>query len=153
MAIPTTKQLENPSKKQRPPESNPSRSKKRRTSSHAPSMDSLALDDATWKSLFNFTMRQHLAFAVPGLFFSILSGLSVPVNSFILGRVFGVYSEFGNGVIDGEELMREINVWGLRIFILGVGSWFANGMAFIMWYSFGDLQARNARERLFNGLL
>ena len=106
-----------------------------------------------WKSLFNFTTRQHLPFLLSGLFFSLASGAVVPINSFIIGKLFALFTAFGAGNITPGQFAHSVARYIVYIIVLAAGCWLFNFLAFFCWHVFGDLQARSARERLFNALL
>jgi hypothetical protein len=106
-----------------------------------------------WSSLFNFTTRKHLLFLFPALSCSIASGATIPVNAYLLGLIFGSFTNFTGGQIDVAIFRHQMIKYNSYIVVNGSASWFFNFLAYSFWHTFGDLQARSARERLFNALL
>jgi ATP-binding cassette subfamily B (MDR/TAP) protein 1 len=117
------------------------------------SMDSSNGKSASWKDLFTFTTRKHLFIAVPAVVFSAAGGLTLPINSYLIGRIFRAFSNYSIGQFDASELKNEIRRFNIYTVILGSGSWVFNSLALTLWLIFGDLQARNARSRLFNSMI
>jgi ATP-binding cassette, subfamily B (MDR/TAP), member 1 len=106
-----------------------------------------------WKALFNFTARRHLPFLLAGLLFSLASGVAVPVNAFIFGKLFALFTAFGTGDISSNQFKDDVSKYVTYILVLATGCWLFNFLGFFCWHVFGDLQACSARERLFNALL
>ncbi|KAI9807904.1 MAG: hypothetical protein M1825_005210 [Sarcosagium campestre] len=106
-----------------------------------------------WLSLFHFTKKDHLVTLVVALAFAIISGLVIPAVSVFLGRIFNTFTEFGAGSIEGHELVTKVAIDCLALASLGATSWVLNGGFFMFWIVFGELQARNVRDRLFDGLM
>jgi ATP-binding cassette subfamily B (MDR/TAP) protein 1 len=116
-------------------------------------MDSIKPNTPSWKSLFYFTTQKHLAFLLPAICSAVLAGLAIPANAYVLGKVFGQFTKYGTGTIDAAEFKHSVNKYNLYLLAIASGCWFFNSGAFCLWHTFGDLQARSARERLFNALL
>lgn len=106
-----------------------------------------------WTSLFNFTTRRHIFFFVPAILCSIASGATIPVNAYLLGLIFASFTSFSGGQINGAVFKHQIAKFVTYVVINGGASWLFNSTAYSLWHTFGDLQARSARERLFNALL
>jgi ATP-binding cassette subfamily B (MDR/TAP) protein 1 len=106
-----------------------------------------------WSSLFNFTTRKHLVFLFPALVSSMVSGATIPVNAYLLGRIFASFTSFAAGQIDTPNFKHDMAKYNSYVVINGATSWLFNFLAYSFWHTFGDLQARSARERLFNALL
>ncbi|OBT62446.1 hypothetical protein VE03_08637 [Pseudogymnoascus sp. 23342-1-I1] len=88
-----------------------------------------------WKSMFAFTTRGHLAVMVPAWISSITAGVIKPAMAIFMGFIFDDIAEY----VAGSSL--------------GLGSCLANAGFFGLWLVFGESQAKQARERLFTGLL
>ena len=106
-----------------------------------------------WRSLFNFTSRPHFFPLLLALTLSVASGIIVPVLSIFLGKVFDCFSSFGAGTISGSDLLKKISMYGLGLVGLGSASGLLNAGYFMLWLLFGELQAKSARDKLFNGML
>lgn len=106
-----------------------------------------------WWSLFSFTSRTHLFSLSVALCLSVASGIIIPVFAIILGRVFDLFTKYGAKEISGSDLVKKVSVWGLGLVGLGSGSGILNAGYFMAWLVFGELQAKSAREKLFDGML
>lgn len=109
--------------------------------------------DHGWISLFNFTEKQHMFAFIAAIFFAILSGLVIPAMAIIMGKTFGSFAAFGADEINSDQLILQVTSQILVLATLGTGSWFMNGAFFTSWLVFGELQAKAAREKLFEGLV
>ncbi|KAF2665239.1 P-loop containing nucleoside triphosphate hydrolase protein [Microthyrium microscopicum] len=106
-----------------------------------------------WKALFNFTTRKHLPFLILAVISSAAAGAAVPLNSYLIGKVFGAFTSFAAGQIEKDAFKHNIATYNIYIVIIAASNWLFASFAFFLWHTFGDLQARSARERLFNALL
>lgn len=128
--------------------------KSTRRISKTPSMvSSVKVSNPPWKALFNFTTKKHVALLVPGIFCSIGSGLVNPINSYLLGKIFARFASFASGQLDSSEFRREVLKYNLYIVVVASASWLFNFLAYFIWHTFGEAQARSAREKIFNSLL
>jgi ATP-binding cassette subfamily B (MDR/TAP) protein 1 len=122
--------------------------------SRSQSMDSSAkAQKPEWKALFHFTTHKHLPFLISAIVFSAASGAAAPLNSYLLGKVFGSFTNFASGEMEVDVFKRNVATYNTYIVIVAAASWLFNSFSFFLWHTFGDLQARSARERLFNALL
>jgi ATP-binding cassette, subfamily B (MDR/TAP), member 1 len=117
------------------------------------SMESYKITKPSWTSLFNFTTYKHITVLIPAILFSLCSGATVTVNSYLLGKLFGYFTEFSAGQMSTDDFKHTINKYNVYITILATGCWMFNFLAFFLWHSFGELQARGARVRIFGALL
>jgi len=129
------------------------------------SQDSEALSDAglvthedeqiiaPWISLFVFTTRRHRIALGAALVLSVVSGLVIPGMSVLMGRIFGAFARFGSGALRPGEFMDEVKKYTLWLTLLGCCSWMLNGAFFAIWLWFGELQAKSARDKLFDSLI
>lgn len=106
-----------------------------------------------WKALFNFFSRQHAPILVTALVLSAAAGISGPALAIFFGKIFGAFSSYGSGVIDGQMLMRKVSLDAIALCVLGGTVWLLKGGYFALWMIFGELQAKNARDQLFQNLL
>ena len=108
---------------------------------------------ARWSSLFYFTRRGHIAVLVAGILFAILSGIVIPITSILFGRLFNYFASYGAAEISGAELVSHTSTYAIALVILGSCSWLLNGIFFMLWIIFGELQAMAAKDCLFQSLL
>jgi ATP-binding cassette subfamily B (MDR/TAP) protein 1 len=121
-----------------------------------PASDSTASEDsakAPWRALFFFTTKSNLPTLITGILFSIIAGASPPTNAWIQGKIFESFSLLGAGQLTGEKLYNDDRKYVLYFVALAGATWFVNTGEFTCWMSFGELQAKSARNRLFHGLL
>jgi len=106
-----------------------------------------------WRSLFNFTDRQHLFVLVLALVLSIASGIVIPALAIFLGKIFNLFSHFGAGNLTGRDLVHKVTIDCFGLVGLGSASWILNGGYFMAWLVFGELQAKSVRDKLYANLL
>ncbi|CUS07101.1 unnamed protein product [Tuber aestivum] len=107
----------------------------------------------SWPSLFGFTRKRNFVALIPALFFSIASGLVIPLMSLLMGRIFSSFAEYSSDKIDSKELLVSVSRYTNYLLLLGGAGWFVSGSFFTLWLVFGELQARVAREELFQGIV
>ncbi|KAI9371014.1 P-loop containing nucleoside triphosphate hydrolase protein [Aspergillus egyptiacus] len=103
--------------------------------------------------LLDFTTRKHAPTLIAGVVCTVIASFTVPLFSILLGRVFNEFTLFGGGESTGQALIKNVSSHCLQMVALGALGWFWNGIYFIFFVAFGELQAANARTRLFEGLL
>lgn len=108
---------------------------------------------AGWKSLFNFTTKKHTAPLVIAVSLSVFAGLVVPTEAFLLGKLFAAFASYGGGTITQSKFMDTVSRYCVYLVALGSAAWALQGGYFTSWMIFGELQAKSARDRLFNGLI
>lgn len=69
------------------------------------------------------------------------------------GKIFESFSLLGAGQLTAEQIYNQNRKYVLYFVALAVATWIVNTGEFASWMSFGELQAKNARDRLFHGLL
>lgn len=106
-----------------------------------------------WRSLFNFTNKIHLFPLLLALVLSVASGIIIPVLAVFLGKIFGLFTDFGADKISGSELVKKVSVYGIALVGLGSASGLLNAGYFMIWLIFGELQAKSVRDSLFDGML
>lgn len=109
--------------------------------------------DFGWMALFHFTEKQHILALTAATSFAVLSGLVVPLMAVIMGKIFGSFASFGAGKISPEGLVAQVTSQIIALAALGGGSWVVSAAFFAGWLGFGELQAKIAREKLFEGLV
>ncbi|EME48597.1 hypothetical protein DOTSEDRAFT_49042 [Dothistroma septosporum NZE10] len=108
---------------------------------------------APWRSLFAFTTRANIPLLLGGIFCSFAAGFTGPALNYVVGKVMGRFTDYAIGAIESDAFMRVQTKWVLWTVAISAGTWIFNSLEFIFWLSFGELQAKNARDRLFHGLL
>lgn len=107
----------------------------------------------SWRSVFSFTTREHtltltLSFVLAGIV-----GVIKPAIAIFVGKLFNDLTNFGAGTTSATDLISDVSKWCLYITAFGIITWILNGIFFSMWLMFGELQAKSAREKLFDGML
>ncbi|KAK4635206.1 Alpha-factor-transporting ATPase [Fulvia fulva] len=115
--------------------------------------DGEKVPDAPWRCLFAFTTRANIPLLVAGIFCSFAAGFMGPAVNFVVGKVVGGLTNYQSGSMDGDKFLREQTKWVLWTVAISAGSWIFGALEFLLWMSFGELQAKSARDRLFHGLL
>jgi ATP-binding cassette, subfamily B (MDR/TAP), member 1 len=123
------------------------------TNSNAADQETDLVKRPGWRSLFNFTTRIHLVPLALAIIFSVASGIIIPVLAILLGKLFGLFTEFGADKISGSELVKKVSIYGIALVGLGSASGLLNAGYFMVWLIFGELQAKSVRDRLFDGML
>ena len=108
---------------------------------------------ASWLSLFAFTSRRHLAVLSAAILLSTASGLVLPCMSVLIGKTFGTFAGLGSGTLNAKEFAAQASVSITYLTLLGCGSWLLHGAFFASWLWFGELQAKAARDQLFESLI
>jgi len=104
---------------------------------------------APWKALFFFTAKPHITCLVIGIIFAILSGLASPASALLVGKAVQGFVTAS----DANALVKKESQYALYLMGVGLGSWALHAIFFAAWVAFGELQAKSARDRLFNGML
>lgn len=107
----------------------------------------------SWRSILHFTLRIHLFPLAVALILTALSGVIIPAVAIILGKAFDAFAQYGSNKITGPDLVEQISWYAVALTVLGCASGILNGGFFTIWISFGELQAKSAREQLFNEML
>ena len=115
--------------------------------------DCEATTKPSWRSLFAFTTRQHWPPVVFATSSTIIAGLIKPAISIFFGKIFAVITSFGGRNLTGQEALHQVSIWCIGLTALGVGAWLAEGGVMAGWVTFGELQARCARQDLFATML
>ncbi|EER45495.1 ABC a-pheromone efflux pump AtrD [Histoplasma capsulatum H143] len=114
---------------------------------------SMPTRNASWASLFFFTSRKHAVSLIFGSLFTIGAGVLVPMLAVLLGKIFGAFSGFGEGSLTSDQLIHTISAHCVYLLGLGIIIWLLQAGHFTFWMAFGELQAKNAREKSFVELL
>lgn len=106
-----------------------------------------------WKALFGFTTRKHVPGLLGALLGATIAALTMPVFAIVYGLIFGKYTEYGAGQISGNEMMSSITRYCIIITGLATINWISNSLYFLFFLAFGEMQARSARNRIFEALI
>jgi ATP-binding cassette subfamily B (MDR/TAP) protein 1 len=106
-----------------------------------------------WKSMFVFTVRGHLAVMIPAWISSMTAGVIKPSMAIFMGFIFDDIAKYVAGSANYSSMIKRISKWCIVLTGLGVGSCLANAGFFGLWLIFGESQAKQARQKLFAGLL
>lgn len=107
----------------------------------------------SWRFILHFTLRIHLIPLAVALILTALSGVIIPAVAIILGKAFDTFAQYGSNKITGPDLVEQISWYAVALTVLGFAGGILNGGFFTIWISFGELQAKSAREQLFNEML
>lgn len=106
-----------------------------------------------WKHLFVFTKKTHVGPIIAALAATAFAAGFKTVLSVVLGRVFNIIAEFGNGSAGSSDTLSNIGTWCLILLGLGIGNWLASSLFLSLWIVFGELQASSVRYEIFHSLL
>ncbi|RDA83383.1 hypothetical protein CP532_4737 [Ophiocordyceps camponoti-leonardi (nom. inval.)] len=107
----------------------------------------------SWGSIFVFTRRRHYLVLFPAALASLAVAALHTVLAIVLGRIFEVVARFGNGTLSGHDALEAVSRWCLVLLGLGFATCLANAAFLALWVAFGELQADNARRRVFQSLM
>jgi ATP-binding cassette subfamily B (MDR/TAP) protein 1 len=108
---------------------------------------------AGWKALFGFTTKQHLTVLGGALLSAFFAALTMPVLAIIYGLIFQEYTNYGLGTTDSNTLMSNVSKYCVILTGVATLNWIANSFYFFFFLTFGELQARSARNRIFETLI
>lgn len=111
------------------------------------------LRNPSWQSLFYFTSRVTIFPLSLSLILSVASGVIIPAIAIILGKIFDVFTIYGSKTISGSELVHQVTTFGVALAVLGCVSGILNAGFFMSWVVSGELQAKSAKEKLFEDML
>ena len=109
--------------------------------------------NAQWSALFTFTTKAHILPLLIAVLLSISSGIVIPALAIFLGKLFNLFTEYGAGKLSGPDLVHKISTYDIYMLGLAGAGMLLNAGYFGFWLYFGELQAKNVRDRLFDGLL
>ena len=106
-----------------------------------------------WKALFSFTTRKHIPVLSVAVASATIAALTLPAMAIVFGLIFGQFADFGAGKLSAAEFLGNVSKYCAYLTAFGGLSWLANSIYFMSFLTFGELQARSARDRIFNALL
>ncbi|KAH8702984.1 P-loop containing nucleoside triphosphate hydrolase protein [Phaeosphaeriaceae sp. PMI808] len=108
---------------------------------------------ASWKALFGFTTKKHIPILCGGMLSALVGAATMPVFAIIYGLIFRDYTDYGSGKMDGGALRGSVTTYCLILTGIACLNWMANSLYFFFFLAFGELQARSARNRIFDALI
>ncbi|KAF2177036.1 P-loop containing nucleoside triphosphate hydrolase protein [Zopfia rhizophila CBS 207.26] len=108
---------------------------------------------AGWEALFGFTTKKHLPVLCGSIFFTATAALTLPALAVMYGLIFNQFANYGSGKISGGQLLRNVSKYCTYTTAVAALNWLTNSIYFMLALTFGELQARSARDRIFNALL
>lgn len=115
--------------------------------------DELVRQQTSWLSIFSFTTREHAPTLIFSLILAGIVGIIKPAIAIFIGKLFNDLTNFGAGNTSASDVISNVSKWCLVITGFGGITWILNGSFFSMWLGFGELQAKSARTKLFDGML
>jgi ATP-binding cassette, subfamily B (MDR/TAP), member 1 len=112
-------------------------------------MDKPRKTTTSWRALFIFTDRAHLFMLTLDLVLSALSGILLPSVAIFMGKYFDALAKHGAGTISDHELEQKVLLSTYGLLVVGAATWVLKGGYFTLWLVFGEIQAKNARDKLF----
>ncbi|KAI1098551.1 P-loop containing nucleoside triphosphate hydrolase protein [Jackrogersella minutella] len=105
------------------------------------------------KHLFTFTTWHHCGPLIAGLTASLFSGALRTSMAILIGKIFGVISDFGSGKLNGSDTLAQVSSWCAILALIGGAGWLVNFAFMFSWMLFSELQAKNVRQSMFMVLL
>ena len=111
--------------------------------------------DASWLEMFSFPEATGFTFLVVSLalLFTMISGLTIPLMSVLLGSIFDSFALYSGGKLTDTEFTDNVSYTAVRLVLLGVATIVTSGMAAGLWTITGETQAYQARKEVLDGLL
>jgi ATP-binding cassette subfamily B (MDR/TAP) protein 1 len=105
------------------------------------------------KALFGFTTKKHLPILSGALLSAAVAAATLPVFAIIYGLIFRDYTDYGAGKLDSHALRSSVTKYCLILTGIASLNWMANSFYFFFFLTFGELQARSARNKIFDALI
>jgi ATP-binding cassette subfamily B (MDR/TAP) protein 1 len=106
-----------------------------------------------WKVLFGFTTRRQVPVILCGIASTTVAALTMPAFAIFYGLIFGQYTMYGAGSIDSDTLMSNMAKYCVILAGICALNWVASSFHYFFFLTFSELQARGARNRIFDALL
>ncbi|KAJ4358602.1 ATP-dependent permease [Didymosphaeria variabile] len=106
-----------------------------------------------WKALFSFTTRKHVPVLAFALSASTLAALTLPALAVLYGLLFREFGAVAKGDKSDSQFLKQVSTYCIYVTAIGGVSWLGNSLHFAAFMTFGELQARSARGRIFGALL
>ena len=112
-----------------------------------------AIGEASWRSLFAFTMRKHVVPIAIALVSTLGSALFRPTAAIFFGKIFSILTKFGAGTATAQDTLHGVAKWCTSLVGLGGAAWVVEGAFLSSWVAFGEAQANIVRQEMFKGML
>ncbi|KAK3940009.1 putative ABC transporter expressed in the mitochondrial inner membrane [Diplogelasinospora grovesii] len=109
--------------------------------------------NASFKNLFTFTRPRHIPILVCAFLTASVIAAGRAAYAILIGKIFDVVSQFGTGILGGDDFISQISRWCTYMTLLGVVMWFCATLDVALWVTTGELRARAARETIFASLI
>lgn len=106
-----------------------------------------------WKALFGFTTKKHLPVLCGAVLSAIVASITMPVFAIVYGLIFRAYTNYGAGHIDSHELIATVTRYCVILCGIAALTLITDSLYFSFFLAFGELQAKSARNRIFEALL
>lgn len=106
-----------------------------------------------WKALFSFTTKRHLPILFVACLAAAVAALCMPALAILYGLIFREYANFGGGTTPATTFLANVSRYCIYLSAFGGLNWLSNSIYFMTFLTFGELQARSARDRIFKALL
>ncbi|KAG9306752.1 hypothetical protein G9A89_005652 [Geosiphon pyriformis] len=116
---------------------------------HAP----LSHSSTSFFHIFRFASPFDYLLIMLASFFSISSGLVIPLMTQFLGHLFNVFTEQQSGVITKTVFQTKINELAMNFVSLSVGTFFLSALMNFIWMWTAERQTKKMREIYFQSLL
>ncbi|KAF3762068.1 hypothetical protein M406DRAFT_96416 [Cryphonectria parasitica EP155] len=123
--------------------------------SHESKPETQVVDNSksTWRDLFAFTERRHLGPLIMAIIAAAFAAAAKTSYAIFLGRVMDILTPLGAGTISKESAMTGVTFWCIILTAMGAAVWIFNSAFMAAWVIFGELIARQARDKIFSNLL
>ncbi|KAI4652720.1 uncharacterized protein J4E78_007547 [Alternaria triticimaculans] len=88
-----------------------------------------------------------------GIAMASVAALSMPAFAILYGLVSGQYTSHGEGSRSSSQLMSNMARFCVILTALATLNWIADSFYYLFFLRFGELQARSARNRIFDALI
>lgn len=109
--------------------------------------------EAGWKVLFGFTTGKHVPVLSGAMLCATIAACTMPGIAIVYGLIFGRYTDYGAGKISSVDLISEVSRDCVIVTGLATLNWVANSFYFFFFLTFGELQAKRARNKMFDALI
>ncbi|PKC11454.1 P-loop containing nucleoside triphosphate hydrolase protein [Rhizophagus irregularis] len=127
---------------------------KRKTSIYKPvQKPPLQVSPTSVFHIFRFATSVDYFLMTLGMFFSVLSGLLIPLMTHLLGKIFGAFTDKQIGAITNQVFKEKIKTLLFQFSLLGVGSFVLMGSMITCWMWTGERQSKKMKQIYFKSLL
>ncbi|KAG5437238.1 hypothetical protein PCANB_001030 [Pneumocystis canis] len=107
--------------------------------------------DASFLNLFDFIKKSDIFILFFAFIMSIINGLFAPFMTFLLGRLFNVFSLISLKKITEKEFEHQTSLYILFFLLLALVSFFGGWLFLTLWHIFAEMQIIRVRKHLFYG--